>query len=726
MSDPTSRHHPDDIDLGALWRSVADRVRLLLGLIVGSALVTLIALQFVTPLYTSQARILIEHDDASFLRPRSEQGDSDARTQLEPEAIASQVQVLLSRDLAHTVVRKLKLDENPEFSASGGFGAAIKQALISIGLVHPPTVSAREDRALDNFADRLSVYQVEKSRVIAINFSSRDPKTAAEVTNALAEAYLAWAQKTKLAQTKDATKWLSEQIETLRTRVKESEGAVEEFRSTSGLIEGANNITLQTQQLSELNSQLIMARAQKSEAEARATLIRRMLEEKGDVASAPDVLASALIQRLLEQRVQVQRQLAELSATLLPSHPRIRELNSELEDLREQIRKEAQKVARSIENTAKIAGAREASLEKSLNEMKANSSGSREKQIKLRSLEREAKANRDLLESYLARYSEASARDEMSVPANATIISRAHVENEPSFPRIIPITLLVAFAVGLLSVALLIARELMTGANAAYGAVEPSPARPPVQEAPGRREDVHPTPVAQRAPQVAHPRHRRLAARSIREAARLAAAHAGGGYARMAVVTASTHQANTAQDTLDLARALAGARLRVAIVDFSTSAQNVAGLTGVSNMPGLAELLSGEAGFEDVVCVDPQSGVQIIPPGALQRDVFANGLDREWVRVRTALRQTYDCLVLHASLSGARRLIAGLGEDELVSVILITQGREGALLLDQIAEHLVTEGSATVEMITCKGSKIAVPVAPKPRMPGFGQRAATI
>jgi len=744
MSQTTSRQNPDDIDLGALWRAVADRGRLLLGLVVGSALVTLIALQFVTPLYTSQARILIEHDDGSFLRPRNAQGDNDARTQLDPEAIASQVQVLLSRDLAYQVVKKLKLDENPEFNSSAGFGHAIKQVLISIGLVRAPTVSAREDLALDNFSDRLSVYQVEKSRVIAINFSSRNPQTAAEVANALSEAYLAWAQKTKLAQTKGASNWLREQIDTLRTRVNESEEAVENFRSSSGLIEGANNVTLQTQQLSELNSQLIMARAQRSEAEARANLIRRMLKEKGDVAAAPDVLKSALIQRLLEQRVQVQRQLAELSATLLPSHPRIRELNSELGDLQGQIRGEAQKVVSSLENEAQIAGAREASLDKSLNDLKKTSSGSREKEIKLRSLEREAKANRDLLESYLARYSEASARDEMSVPAHATIISRAHVENEPSFPQVIPITLLVAFAVGLLSVALLIARELMTGANTAYKSSTQPASRPQVvretyaaQETPepheAPEEPAEPEyPPATPAPSAKKPiaglRRRTVSARSIKEAARLTAKHAGSDYAQLAIVTASTHQANTAQDTLDLARAVAGSKLRAVIVDFSTSGQNIASLANLANAPGLAELLAGSAGFEDVISADPESSVQIIPPGALHRDAFTDGLDANWSRIQSALRQTYDCVIVHASLSGARRLVAGLGQDELVSVVLVVEGREDALLIDQIAEHLVTDDSAAVELITCKGSKPATPAtAAKSRVAAFGQRtAATI
>lgn len=725
MNDLSSPRTPDDIDLGALWRAIASRKGLLAGLVLGSALITLIALQFVTPLYTSEARVLIEHDDPSFLRPRNDENRNDARVHLDPEAVASQVQVLLSRDLAYEVVKELKLHENPEFNTSSGVGHRVKMILVSIGLVHPPSKSAKEELALDNFARHLSVFQVAKSRVIAINFESRDPKLAAAAANALADKYLGWAQKAKLAQTKGASNWLNEQITTLRARVAESEEAVEKFRSSSGLIDGANNVSLENQQLSELNSQLIMARAQRSEAEARADLIRKMLNEKGDVASAPDVLKSALIQRLLEQRVQVQRQLAEMSATLLPSHPRLQELNSELKDLQSQIRREAQKVVSSLENEAQIAGARETSLRGSLNELKKNSSGMREDEIKLRSLEREAKANRDLLESYLARYSEASARDEMSVPAHATIIARAHVESEPSFPQIVPMTALVAFAVGLLSVATIIARALMTGGHAGYYE-HAAPAHR--REAPPRRpeadrEHIHASPAAAPVPPPAA-RVRTVKARSLRAAAKVPVSRCGGPLAHVSMVAASNLQANTAQEALELARSIAASGVRVGIVDFSTAGQGVSGILGLSNIPGLGELLAGSAGFEDVVSADPEGSVQIIPPGALQRDVFTGEASDKWVRILSALRQTYDCLVLHVSLSGARRLIAGLGPDEIATIVLVTDGREDAALIAQIGDHLLSEGGAAIELVTCKGNGQQPQPAGKPRVAGFGQRAA--
>ena len=280
--------------------------------------------------------------------------------------------------------------------------------------------------------------------MIAVEYTSGDSPLAAEAANKLADAYINWQRDAKLEQTKDATTWLSTQIEVLRAKVAELEAAAEQFRSSQGLFAGSNNVTLNAQQLSELNSQVILANAQKSEAEARARLIKQMLADNGDINATPEVLKSELIGRLIDQRVQVQRQLAELSATLMPSHPRIKQLTSELADVRSQIRDEAAKIVKGLENEAAVASAREASLRNNLNDLKTQTSGQSEAEIKLRALEREAKANRDLLESYLARYRDASARHDMgAVPAQAAIVSRAHASVLPSFPKIGPITLLV-------------------------------------------------------------------------------------------------------------------------------------------------------------------------------------------------------------------------------------------------------------------------------------------
>lgn len=690
----------DDVDIGALWRAVMASRAWIAGIAISAGLITLVALQFVTPLYSSHARILIEHEDLAFMRPRSDTGVSDRQSVLlDPEAVASQVQVLLSRDIAYKVVKKLKLEDDPEFNTASGPSAALKKILVTIGLANAPTVTAREDRALDAFEGRLTVYQVSKSRVIAVDFESRDTLVAANVANTLADTYLAWQQKEKLEQTRSASQWLNNQIATLRKQVEASEAKVEQYRSNAGLIAGSNNVTLDAQQLSELNSQLILAKAQRTEAEARASLIRRMLREKGDVASAPDVLGSPLIQRLLEQRARVRRELAELSATLLPSHPRIRQLKAESSDMQRQIRQEAQKVVGSLENEAQIAGAREGSLRSSLEEMKKSSSTSREYQIKLRSLERESKANRDLLESYLARYREASARsDASSVPAHASIISRAHASTEPSFPKKGPVSALMALAAGLLSLGWILARELVTGTyinSPARVYREQEPYAGTVSGSNGRPTGPAPSAAPERKKRQQH-------ARSPRAAAKIIRTECAGPIAHNVLVTADNNHTDTARGALDVARALAAGGLRVAIVDFSNG-NGVAGLAGLSSIPGLGELLGGSARFEDVISSDPGGTVQIVPPGTLQRDFFTGSNAAQWQRIHNALGQIYDCIVLHVSVSGAGRILDSMPENA-ATLLLATEGKGGAALANEIAEHLYGNNPALIDVVTYQGT----------------------
>ena len=214
-----------------------------------------------------------------------------------------------------------------------------------------------EERVLAAYYERLSAYAVDKSRVIAIEFQSADPELAARAANAIAERYLSMQQVAKQDQARAAGQWLSGEIEKLRGKVSEAEAKVEEFRAKSNLFIGANNTSLAGQQLTEFNTQLSAARAQKADAETRARLIREQLRS-GQSLESSDVTNSELIRRLSEQRVTLRAQLAEQSSTLLAQHPRIKELRAQIADLDQQIRTEGERLVRSLENDAKVAGAR--------------------------------------------------------------------------------------------------------------------------------------------------------------------------------------------------------------------------------------------------------------------------------------------------------------------------------------------------------------------------------
>ena len=192
-------------------------------------------------------------------------------------------------------------------------------------------------------------------------------------------------QGARQEQAKSAGQWLSGEIDNLRKKVAEAESRVEDFRSKSSLFVGTNNTTLSNQQMGELNTQLNNARALKSDAESKARLIREMLQS-GKPIEASEVLNSELTRRLSEQRVTLRAQLAEQSSTLLDGHPRIKELKAQLADLDRQLREEASKVSRSLDNDSRIAGGRVEGLSASLEQLKKQATSTNGQDVQLRAL----------------------------------------------------------------------------------------------------------------------------------------------------------------------------------------------------------------------------------------------------------------------------------------------------------------------------------------------------
>src|SRR3984957_16831820 len=397
-----------ELDFPAIGQALSRKRNWIIIPTVLAAVLSITAVNMITPRYKSEVRILIDGRENVFLRPNGERNDD--RNSLDAEAVTSQVQLLLSRDLARDVIKKNKLAELPEFDPVLRGFSPLKSLLALIGIGRDPISLTPEERVLDAYYERFAAYAVDKSRVVVIEFQSRDPDLAAQVANSIADGYLVLQQGARRDQAKSAGQWLSGEIESLRKKVSDAESRVEDFRSKSSLFVGTNNTTLSNQQMGELNTQLNNARALKSDAESKARLIREMLQS-GKPIEASEVVNSELIRRLSEQRVTLRAQLAEQSSTLLDNHPRIKELKAQLADLDRQLREEASKISRSLDNDARIAGGRVEGLSASLEQLKKQATSTNGQDVQLRALEREAKAQRDLLESYLAKYREANTRE---------------------------------------------------------------------------------------------------------------------------------------------------------------------------------------------------------------------------------------------------------------------------------------------------------------------------
>jgi uncharacterized protein involved in exopolysaccharide biosynthesis len=620
-----------DFDLSglgsALWRK---RYAILRPTII-VALIAFAVVMLIPPKYQSESRVLVIGRDNVFLRPDADKDVVD-RGVVDPEAVTSQAQLILSRDLASEVIAKLKLNELPEFDPALGGVSLIKSLLGFVGITRNPMSMTPEERVLEAYYDRLTVFPVEKSRVIVIDFLSENPQLAASVANAIADAYLTRQQEAKQDQARSAGVWLSGQIDQLRQKVADAEAKVEAFRTKSNLLVGPNNTTLSTQQLGDLNAQLAAARAQKSDAEAKARLIREMLKS-GEPIESSDILNSELIRRLSEQRVTLRAQLAEQSSSLLGNHPRIKELRAQIGDLDQQIRKEAEIMARSLENDSKLADARVAAQLTTFDQLKGLAATSNEDDVQLRALERDAKSQRDLLESYLAKYREASARDTIaSAPPDARVISRATVSNVPAYPKKLPTVLIASLATLVLMSGLVLTRELLDGSAGDTMGVPVRRARR--QSAAGADFDAAAERVAQRpiGPDSLAARLRSVvkgkepAPVGVPVSAIEEFAHnlhqVGVAGSQMAFFGAAA-DLDTGAVAIRFARALAR-DARVVLVGLGSGDAAIRDISSDPNAPGLAELAAGSASFGDIITKDRASGVNLI---ASARDgAMRNGL----------------------------------------------------------------------------------------------------
>lgn len=671
-----------DLDLGALgaalWR---DRFKILRPTLI-VALIAFLVVFMIPAKYQAESRLLLLSHDNIYLRSDLDKDMLD-RNVVDPEAVISQAQIVLSRDLAKEVIGKLKLNELPEFDPALSGVSLVKSLLGFFGIVKNPLAMTPEERVLEAYYDRLTVFPVEKSRVIVIDFLSENPELAAQVANAIAAAYLERQQAAKQEQAKSAGVWLGGQIDELRKKVAEADNKVEAFRAKSNLLVGPNNTTLSTQQLGDLNAQLAAARAQKADAEAKARLIRGMLKS-GQPIDSSDILNSELIRRLSEQRVTLRAQLAEQSSSLLDNHPRIKELKAQVADLDQQIRNEAETIARSLENDSKLADAKVAAQLANFDALKSQAATTNEDDVQLRALERDAKSQRDLLESYLAKYREASARDTVaSAPPDARIISRATVSNVPAYPKKLPTVLIASLATMVLCAGLVLTRELLatpagamqvpTRAPRFFGGSDPlvpgakvgapsmsaaapdiSPAAVAAAAANSELNPASPDSLVKRYTEIVRtPAPVGVPISAIEEFAHNLQ-QVGFAGSQMAFFSA-TPEVETTGIAVKFARAMAR-DARVVVVGLGVGDAAIREISSDPGAPSLSDLAAGAASFGAIITKDRTSALNLIASGGGSRHalVATPGMAQSFA----ALSKAYSHVIVDAGMLGGPDMIA--------------------------------------------------------------------
>jgi uncharacterized protein involved in exopolysaccharide biosynthesis len=625
------------------------------------------AISFIVPRYTSEAQIQVVPPEREATPAEASSGSADAvAARLDKEAINTHLRALMSPDLARQIIAEEGLADKPEFNSALQPPSLIGR--IRGALDFSQGHQSKQDRVLQAYFDRLDVYSPKESRFIGIQFSSQDPKLAADVANRIADTYRTSLATRTVAGTDEVQKALQPKIDKLTKEVSEAEGEVERFRGQANIFKGgANDTGLNQQQLAELTAELSKAQAARNEAEARAQSVRDIVSA-GNTEALPDVQKSPLIQNLVQQRVRLERQLSELSATLLPAHPRMRQIRADLAGLQRQIKAEVGKIVESIEKGASVVAMREAAVKKSIEDLKTRVVGTGGDQVKLRQLEAGAKAKRTELERLQARYEANRARAESrAIPIDAQIITNASPASVPSFPKRLPYAALVAVAVLLFGIAIVATKALFTAARS------PKPAWSPTAAGLIRTSPQAPSATAPTAAKSAG------AVSTVDSVATLAGELLVrppdiGGF--RTIITGETDGVDSGPEAVELARTLADAGADVMLVDWSLDGHGIAESLGVRPCPGLSELLLGEAKFEDVVARIPASSAQIIATGAagepddlLDPDQLNLALD--------ALDTAYDHIIVVGRTRAARALFEAI-QGRFDAGVIVADGKRRA------------------------------------------------
>jgi exopolysaccharide transport family protein len=422
----------DGITISEIVRILRRRFTTIVATIFALVVLAGLVILLVQPIYTATSTILIDPRRPSTVN-LDDKSPSVQSPQTDDAAIESQVLLVQSIAVLRRVVETMKLTEDPDFMPKPGLLAPLTSLLSSNGRSDTDPQEIKTTAAVTILQSRLKVMRQRNTFLVDINVNSHDPRRAAQIAGAIANAYFEELIRSKSDATKTAAGWLNQQLSELKSRLQTADRAVEQYR-------GEHNLTLtkgetvNSQQVSDLNSKLIQARAEAAEARAKYDQVAQIAKNKSDPGSLTEALASDTIARLRGQYAQLRSNEADLSSRYGPQHPQVAAVRAQLRDTQKLISDEVDRILQSRKHGYEVTAARETSLEKSLTALQDVSSTSGQAEVRLRELQREADANRTLYESFLGHYKEATARESFELP-EARIVTNATAPVQPSFPR---------------------------------------------------------------------------------------------------------------------------------------------------------------------------------------------------------------------------------------------------------------------------------------------------
>jgi succinoglycan biosynthesis transport protein ExoP len=363
------------------------------------------------PRYTGQAVLII---DTHKLNLFQQQGSLGLDMPVDTAMVDSQVEILKSENIALSVIKDLHLVDDPEFvGPSGGLIGTVFGLVSSVTNLfstdEPSSEFVQTRKALGRFESRLTIKRVGLTYIINIEYESLRPERAAQIANAVADAYVVDALEAKYQSTKRAAVWLQDRLKELRAQATAADRAEVDYKAKNNIIDTGGRL-LNEQQLAELNSALVLAQAQTAEAKARTDRVQQILQKENqnsrfeDTATVTDTLHDDVITRLRQQYLDISARESDWSTRYGHDHLAAVNLRNQMAEIRKSIDDELRRIAETYKSDYEIAKSREDAVQKGLTNIISQSNDTNQAQITLRELDSTAQSYRAMADNFLQQY----------------------------------------------------------------------------------------------------------------------------------------------------------------------------------------------------------------------------------------------------------------------------------------------------------------------------------
>ncbi|MGQ0532247.1 MAG: polysaccharide biosynthesis tyrosine autokinase [Caulobacteraceae bacterium] len=660
---------------------------------------TLTAFLMQRPQYSATALLMINAGQENVL---SQEQMITSNGQVVPnQVVDSQLEVLRSPLLADRLIDALGLMNDPEWNA------LLEDDQPAPQLDAAAAAQARQD-VIEAVSEAISIRRRGLTYAVEVSAVSASPTRAAEMANRLVELFQQYQMEARIESAARANTWLATRLQTLRTDVQEQEAAVEHYRAESGLISTQGALLIE-QQLTDVQTSLMQARADLAERQARYGQLQELITQGGSPDTIATVLNSVVITQLRSQEATVARRQADFENRYGEAHPALANVRAEREDIRSQINAEIRRIQAGMRNDVDIASARVAALQSNLDALRTQLTGGGAQMVRLRELEREAGAARTVYEAFMQRAHEIDDQGTMR-NAPAQLVSVAAPPTKPSSPHL-SISLVLSFALALgMGLAAAFLAEALDDGFASSEDVERKTGSPALASIPRlRRSDLRQSASSSQHP-AAYMLERQMSAfaeafRVLRTTILFAA---GQPKTQVVAVTSPLPGEGKTTVSLCLARVAALSGQRVLLIDCDLRRRSLKEVLDIEPPTGLLQVLSGETNWRQAIYLDEASGMCVLPisgSGFTPREIFGA---EDMSKLIADLRGSFDLIVLDCApvLAVAETRVAAAKAD---CVVLVSRWQKTPMRAVRTALQQLHDAGANIRGVALNGVDRRVP-----------------